>query len=441
MSFYARNKEIEQLRAIARLSAETAQMTVISGRKRVGKTELLRHLFWNRGEGGEKAAYFFVGQKNERLLAQELASIARNWLGMSPAETETSLPTIFEEILEYSHERNLTLIIDECQGIHQLDAKIYDQLAQAWKTHKARCRINLIFCGSNHALMTKLFDDEKAPFYGCVDNRIHLQPFGIETIKEIMSDGNPNYTPDDLIAMCMTTGGVAQYVEYMVSKGAYTKKAIFDATISADSYLLNEGRDLLVEELGRDSQTYFTILSAIANGLTSRNDITAYVGNECGGYLDKLERIYALATRHRPYLKPDISRDVQYGLRDNFLTFWLRYIHRHRSAVEFGDMEYVRKQVEEDYETYSKTMIKKYFRQKYRETGEYDMVVNYWERGTANTIDLIAVNDRKKKIVVADCAFDKRCLDIGNLKKKAANIIAKQSDYEYEFLTLDIKEM
>lgn len=436
MPFYGRDKEIAELQRIAELSATQAQMTVISGRKRVGKTALLRHAF----EGKSQMAYFFIGQKNEKLLSRELSRIAYNWLGVEEEE-KSSIADIFERLMKHSEERNFTLIIDECQGLHQLNANILTRIAEIWERHRKTSHINLILCGSNHALMTKLFDEEQSPFHGRVTNRINLQPFAIETIKSILACGNPNYTPEDLIAMCMVTGGVAQYVNYLVSKGAYTKDAIFNTVLSADSYLLDEGRDLLVEDLGRDSQTYFTILSAIAGGMTSRNDITAYVGSECGGYLDKLERIYALINRHRPYLKPEISRDVQYGLRDNFLTFWLRYIHRHRSAVEFGDMEYVRRQVEEDFGTFSVIMLKKYFRQKYRETGDYDIVVNYWERGTANTIDLIAVDDKRKRVLIADCSTDKRLLSIDSLKKKAANIIEKQSDYKYEFATFDVKEM
>lgn len=437
MSFYNRDKETEQLRSIERLSAKAAQLTVISGRKRIGKTALLRNAL-----GGRiiPVVYFFVERKNEHLLCNDMMRIASSWLNID-LTASNSFADLLGQLIDHAASINYTLIIDECQNLLSIDAGIFDQIANIWRTNKNGKKINLILCGSNHSQMKKLFDDDNAPFASLIGHRIHLAPFPITTLKQILANHNPLYSTDDLLAFAMITGGVASYVRELVNNNAFTRDDIFRTVLSDGSMFITEGRDMLIEELGRDSQTYFSILYAISEGKTTRNEITSAIGVECGGYLDKLERIYGLIRRHRPYLQPDNTRNVRYGLRDNFLSFWFRYIYRHRSAVEFGDYSYVMQKINEDYKAYSETMLKKYFRQLYRESGEYDSVVDYWEKGGENAIDLIAVNKDKQHCVIANCLFNGQPADLEDLKTRAAVLTEMQPQYTYDIRLLGLNNM
>lgn len=440
MNFYGRDKEIALLEEVKRRSAHTAQFTVISGRKRVGKTTLLRRVYDANDEGME-VAYLFVGNKNEVLLCDELRRISHNRLHLSIDTNVVRLSTMLEELMAASASKNFTLIVDECHNLQRIADGIFDELKEVWTQHVSDSHINLIMCGSNHAMMTRIFDNEEAPMHGIATERILLQPLKIEVLKEILHDYNPHYSPDDLLTFCMITGGVPKYVEQLVSAGAFNRRSMMECVLSEGSFFVSEGREMLADELGNDSSTYYSILSAIAEGYTSRSDISSFVGGACGGFLEKLEKIYALITKHRPFLHPETIRNVHYGLKDNFMSFWFRYIYKHRSAVEYGDMEYLRRCVENDYDAYSKVMLEKYFRQKYRETGLYNIVVNYWEKGDDRNIDLIAVDETNRHIVIGQCIYGDETIDEMQLRQRASNLIDKQPEWTYEFVCLSTSDM
>lgn len=290
-------------------------------------------------------------------------------------------------------------------------------------------------------MMTKIFDDRKEPLYGRATARILLRPFSMDTIKQILSDYNPDYTADDLLAMYMITGGVAKYIEQLVEYKSFTKDAIISHVLQFGSYFINEGRELLSDEFGKDYSNYFSILSAIASGYNERGQIKSYTGIEAGGFLDKLENTYDLIYRYKPYLSSENSRNIKYGLKSNFLNFWFRFIFKYRSAVEIGNLEYVKQKVSADYETYSGWILERYFRQKYRETGLYNIVTNYWEKGGQNEIDLIAVNEVDKEIVIAEIKRNARRIDLHRLEDKASKIVDKRHDWRIYFKGLALNDM
>ena len=207
------------------------------------------------------------------------------------------------------------------------------------------------------------------------------------------------------------------------------------------SYFINEGKDVLSDEFGKEYGNYFSVLSSIADGYTSRGDITNMIGVESGGYLAKLETTYDLIERAKPYLSPEGTRNNRYFLKDNFLCFWFRFVYKYRSAIEFGNLEYVQQKVLADYATYSGYMLERYFRQKYKETGLYNIVTNYWERGNANEIDLIAVNEVEKEVIVGECKRNPARISLNLLQEKAANLQAKQKRFNYHFVALSLEDM
>lgn len=203
----------------------------------------------------------------------------------------------------------------------------FSEIQNIWDSNKNEARINLVVCESLYSMMTYIFDDKKEPLYGRATSRIRLREFPLATLREIMRDNNPDYTPDDLLAMYMITGGVAKYVEQLHKQKAFTKDRIIEAVLSFGFYFIDEGKELLSDEFGKDYGNYFSILSAIAGGYYERGEIKSYTGVEAGGYLDKLENTYDLVYRYRPYLASENICNVRYGIKDNFLNFWFRFIY------------------------------------------------------------------------------------------------------------------
>ncbi|MDE5575203.1 MAG: ATPase, partial [Bacteroidales bacterium] len=272
--------------------------------------------------------------------------------------------------------------------------------------------------------------------------RIRLQAFPLHTLREILLDYNPSYKPEDLLAFYMLTGGVAKYVEQIITQKAFTKDSILKSVLSFGSYFIEEGKELLSDEFGKDYGNYFSIMSAIASGYNERGAIKSYTGIEAGGYLEKLENTYDLIYRYRPYLATERSQNVKYGIKDNFLTFWFRFIYKYRSAVEIGNLGYVYDKVRADYETYSGWILERYFRQQYRETGRYNIVTNYWEKNGHNEIDLIAVNEADKEIVIGEIKRNAKRIDLRSLREKSSAITAKhKKGWQFHYIGLSMNDL
>lgn len=435
MRFYDREIETQTLRKIEETSRSYAQMTVITGRRRIGKTTLIKHAYADDG-----MIYFFVARKSETLLCGELADTIRERLGEEIGNFD-SMARLFAAIMQIAKRRHFTLVFDEFQNFKYVNEAFFSDMQNIWDSNKADARINLVVCGSLYSMMTKIFDDRKEPLYGRATSRMRLRAFPLRTLTEIMRDNAPGFTADDLLAFYMITGGVAKYVEQLVEAGAFSKDAILDHVLSFGSYFIEEGKELLSDEFGKDYGNYFSILSALASGFNERGEIKSYTGIEAGGYLDKLENTYDLLYRYRPYLASPGSRNVKYGIKDNFLNFWFRFVYKYRSAVEIGNLTYVRDKVRADYDTYSGWILERYFRQLYRETGLYNIVTNYWEKGGQNEIDLVAVNEADREIVIGEIKRNKRRIDLHTLEHKAESIVQKQKGWKIGYTALSLDDM
>lgn len=436
MKFYDREQEMEALKKIEALSAHDAQMTVITGRRRIGKTTLIKKAFTRI-----PFVYFFVGKKSETLLCGELVEIIRESLG-EELGVFSDFSRLLKAIMGISKHRNFTLVLDEFQNLSHTRGSIYSDIQNVWDDNKVESKINLVVCGSIYSKMKKIFDDKDEPLYGRATARFKIRPFSISTVKEIMRDSKPDYTNEDLLAMYMITGGVAKYVEQLVTRGALTKDEIIRDALSVGSYFLDEGQEMLRDEFGKDYGNYFSILSALATGETSRGEIKSYTGVEAGGYLDKLESDYGIIARRRPYLAGEKSKNVEYSISDNFLNFWFRFIYRYRSAVEVGNLEWIKDKVMADYETYSGLFLERYFRQLYAETGRYNLVTNYWKKKDGkDEIDIIAVNEADKELVIGEIKRNPEKIDLTELTEKAQGIVLHHKRWDIRYVGLSLKDM
>ena len=435
MKFYDREKESEALSRIESISKDFAQMTVITGRRRIGKTALIKHYPKNI-----PFIYFFIGRKSEAMLCQELAEIVNETLGEELGDF-ASLSKLFAAIMSLSKRKNFTLVFDEFQNINGINPSFFSDMQNIWDSRKDESQLNLILCGSIYSMMRKIFDDKHEPLFGRATHKIRIEPFTINTLKNILSEYNPDLKPDDLLAFYMISGGVAKYVEQLVMQSAFTKDTIFDAITQTGSYFIDEGRDVLSEEFGKEYSNYFSVMAAIASGKTTRGEITSHIGLESGGYLDKLEKEYNLISRQRPYLQGENTRNVRYFINDNFLNFWFRFIYKYRSAIEIGNSDYVRNKIAADYETYSGFILERYFRQTYKESGLYNIVSNYWNRSGKDEIDLIAVNQNDKQIVIAECKRNRQRIDLETLKENSATIVDAHKKWDVQFIGLSLDDM
>jgi AAA+ ATPase superfamily predicted ATPase len=435
MYFYDREPEIANLREIEERSALFAQMTMLIGRRRVGKTTLLRNAF-----AKTQVLYFFAAKKNEILLCEEFTRATAEKLGLSLGQFQ-SFAGLFKALMLHSKAQNFTLIVDEVQEFANINPAVFSEIQHVWDTYKDESKINVVFCGSIYAMMKRIFENSKEPLFGRATAKIILKPFDIQTIKHILSDHHPSYTADDLLSFYMLTGGIAKYIEQLVMNKAFTKKQIFDAVFHDGSFFLDEGRAVLIDEFGRDYSNYFSILSLLADGKTDRRELESTLQIAAGGYLDKLENEYGLIKRRRPFGAKEGSRSNKYVIEDNFLNFWFRFIYKYRSAVEINNLDYVRRIVERDYETYSGVILEKYFRQQLAESRQFSEIGSYWDRKGENEIDIVAVNDFERKIVFYEVKRNEHRISLNDLQLKSQGVVKHYAGYRVEYRKYSLKSI
>jgi hypothetical protein len=343
--------------------------------------------------------------------------------------------------MELSKTIHFTLIIDEFQEFYSVNPVIYSDMQHAWDSRKNDSKINLILCGSIYALMNRIFENAKEPLFGRATNRIHLKAFNNATLKTILSDHFPAYGTEDLLAFYMATGGVAKYVELLTESGAFTLESIINEIFSDNSLFLDEGKNVLIDEFGKDYSNYFSILSLIASSKTSRVEMESVLGMNIGGFLDRLETDFGLISKVRPIFAKPGSRSIKYQINDNFLNFWFRFVYKYRGAVEIGNMNYVKEIVRRDYQTFSGRILEKYFIEKMISEENFSMIGTYWEKANLNEIDIVAVNDTEKRLVLAEVKRQRESHHIGALKQKAKGLVMKFNDYAIEYLCLSMDDM
>ena len=434
MKFYNRTKELKYLHDIEVDAMTSSRMTVIVGRRRIGKTKLIKEAY-------EKKVYLFVSKKNEALLCEEFIDIIQNELEIKILGTFSKFKDLFEYLMEVSKTTSFTLVIDEFQEFLQINHSIYADMQNIWDSHKDTSKINLILSGSIYSLMKKIFEDKKEPLFGRANHKMHLKPFSIFTLQEILQEHHPNYTNDDLLSFYIFTGGVAKYVELFVDHRAFTFERQLDVIFDENSLFLDEGKNLLIEEFGKEYTTYFSILALISSSKTSRSEIESILEKNVGGYLDRLENEYTIIKKVKPIFAKEGSRTVKYEIIDNFFHFWFRFIYKNRSAIEIENYSYIKSIVKRDFNTYSGRFLEKFFIEKLKLSGKYSNIGTYWERGNQNEIDIVAINEDEKNILIAEVKRNPEKINLAQLKEKSQKILQKHKKYTVEFKAYALEDM
>lgn len=445
MRFYNRENEISELKRICNLSfTHNSRMTVLTGRRRIGKTSLIKKAFEN---SDAPMLYFFTGRKTEAALVEDFVREIHDKLHGYVPEGLKSVTGVLRHLFELAKTESFTLVIDEFQEFTSVNPSVFSDLQNLWDSYRSYTRMNLVLSGSVMSMMRRIFTDAHEPLFGRADNIINLRPFKIKVVKDILKDYNPEYTNEDLLTLYSITGGIPKYIELFCDNGHVTSDSMICFSVSYMSPFIDEGRNLLITEFGRDYGTYFSILLAIAQGRTSQSQITAALGGMAiGGHLERLENTYNIISKFRPVMsKPGSKNTVRFRISDNFMQFWFRFIERNRSMIELDNYEDLREVVMRDYPTYSGMMLEKYFRQKLAEDGGFREIGSWWETKAgkeANEIDIVGIRTAGKSALVAEVKRNARNYDNKLFMAKIEHIRAKiLSGYDIEPRLYTINDM
>lgn len=385
--------------------------------------------------------YFFVARKTEAELCKDFVEEITSKLQLPILGEVVRFADIFKYLLQLSKNRPLTLIIDEFQDFKRVNPSVFSDMQKIWDLNKQEAHINLVVCGSVYSLMNVIFKNNKQPLYGRQTGEIKVTPFPPSVVKEILSSYNSAYTNEDLLALYSYTGGVAEYVEMMMDAGAMTKEQMTEKFVAKNSYFIYEGKNMLIEEFGKDYARYFEILQLIASGYTTRGEIESIMKIEIAGYLAKLENDYCLISRYTPMFQK-ANRNIHYQIEDNFLRVWFRYIYKYGSMIEVGANKKLKMLMDKDYTTYTGKVLERYFLAKMIESEEYTQIASWWDRKGENEIDLIAADELEQKVTFYEVKRQAKDINLGILKDKAEHFFQatgkfKKYDIGYQGLSME----
>ena len=270
-----------------------------------------------------------------------------------------------------------------------------------------------------------------------------LSALDITTLKEILHDHNPHFHNDDLLALYAITGGVPKYLELLCDSGKVTVDKMIDFVAHDNSPFIDEGRNLLIEEFGRNYSTYFSILSAISGGINTQPRIEAALGDKSvGGQLKRLIEDYDIIARVRPILAKEGTQTVRYEIKGHFTRFWFNYFDRHRMLIEIKNFKALQAIIRNDYPTYSGKILELYFKQMFAESMEYRDIGSWWQpKGEGNEIDIVGLKLNPNHAVAVEVKRQKRISNPHCLPKSGAPKSKLLPKYNIDMLCLSLDDM
>ncbi len=447
MKFYNRETELEKLEKLHSLSQGNAFLTVMTGRRRVGKTELIKHFITNRidAESRKDCIYIFVDIKQSKILLGEISEKFKNSLSSDVFVPDfASWDELFRFIFILAKKKQFTIIFDEFQNFKFIDKGIFSTLQKYWDENAGDSKILLIAVGSFVGLMKNTFQDYKSPLYGRVSSFFALKPFNYETTRKILRD--MDYENEvNIMKIYAVFGGVPKHyllLENYNIRNANFNEILMELVVDSDSPLRNEVRNILIQEFGRENSIYFSILEAISRGKCSLVDIANYLDiapNSLNKYLQELTTYYEIIERKVPATedKPERSKKGRYFIKDNFFRFWFRFIYPNASELEISNFKRVFEKIDENINAYTGSIFEDVCREflvrcnnkKIKSLNlNFNKIGSWWDR-KGNEIDIAAIGD--KEILLGECKWTNKKVDV----KIAASLVEKS-----EFIKTKLKK-
>jgi AAA+ ATPase superfamily predicted ATPase len=320
----------EELKILENLyGSGKAEFLAIYGRRRVGKTFLIREFF------REKGIYFHITGVKDSPVKKQLRNFVEEFkrvFGRSPEAKPKDWQEAFfllkDAIENRAGEERIILFFDELPWLATHRSGFLQDLDHFWNRHMcSNNRILLIVCGSAAAWMIRKVIRDKGGLHGRLTTTIRLNPFTLSETEEYLLSQNVVLDRRQIIDLYMAFGGVPKYLSY-IERGLSSVELI--NKVCFNGALTNEF-DELYSSLFENHERYIAVIRALASrnqGLT-KTEISEVTGITPGGgmntILDDLEQSGFIL------IIPDLGKtkkNIRYRLIDEYSLFYLRWIEQ-----------------------------------------------------------------------------------------------------------------
>ena len=341
MNFIGRKEELEKLNRA--MQADGMNFSLIYGRRRVGKSELVSQAL---SKIRAKKLYYECKQVAEGSNVNGLSEILSESMGL-PKLAFSSMESLLDYIFELSAKEKIILVLDEYPYLRE-SIKGMDSILQAMiDKHRKKSKITLILLGSYVEVMRSLLEHEN-PLYGRVDLTIYLKQMDYYESSLFY----PGYSAEDKVRIYSVFGGIPYY-NRLVDDSKSVKENMIDLIASPGARLENEVSMYLNAELSKIINAN-EVFEALSRGFSRYSDILAQShvssGPTLADVLDKLIRMEVVA-KTSPMNDRGNKKKMAYHICDNLSLFYYRYIFKYSSQMNIMNSEvFYRKYIEKDFE-------------------------------------------------------------------------------------------
>jgi AAA+ ATPase superfamily predicted ATPase len=327
--FVGRAQELTRLRK--ELSLARPSLVVVYGRRRIGKSALLKEAAKDRPHVLYQATRVtpslnlegFKAEIARSLGADPLLDGLGDWLGVLTylARKAAEMP-------------GLIVVLDEFPYLVEGDQALPSIIQKFWDAVVANeGKLNLVLCGSMIAQMEDLLA-ERNPLYGRQTLPLEVKALPLRDAAGFF----PDYPAENRILAYAIFGGIPFYLR-LCDSSASLEENVTNLLLADAGALVDEPNVLLQSEL-RETQRYASILAAIADGCTKLGEIGGRVRDikdsvSLSPYMKRLERMRLVRAVHSLDASPK-SRDTRYFVDDPLVAFWHRFVRPNMSSVMQG---------------------------------------------------------------------------------------------------------
>lgn len=410
----------EELNFLEERFEDGSELIILYGRRRVGKTELLKKFI----EDKDESVYHLISRESEKDQIREFKQSLSNKI-----EGVVDLKDEWGVVLKKASELDI-LVIDEFQYLIQSNKEILKIFQKAWDEYLSDQDVMLILTGSSVGMMENEVMGYKSPLYGRRTGQWHLKQFRFDKISGFY----PEKPVEELVNIYSILGGAPFYLEKFHEE-KNTHQNIRDNILSQGCVLREEVESLLKQEL-RTPDNYFSVLKAVANGKNRFNQIQNETGikkSSLSKYTKRLSNLHILE-KQLPVTASEKSKRGRYVIKDNFFDFWFRFVFPDKSNLQ-QNIDSVAENIQQKLPQYTGRKFEQVCRQYIQKHRDFNKVGRWWYK--EDEIDIAALNDREDILLTGEVKWTSSKVGVKQLeelKDKTENVRWRNDQRETKYV-------
>jgi len=400
MEFFNREKEKERL--IKAMESTKAKLIVIYGRRRCGKSTLIKNVLKSSD------IYYMAQQSDESVQRIQLA----NTIGEKVIGFDSVVYPDWESLfvnLNHVLKEPLTVCIDEFPYLAKGSMSLPSLIQKIVDNTRDR-KYHLILCGSSQQMMQSLTLDSSSPLYGRADELMKITPLEAGWLSSAL-----NCEPEQSITEYSVFGGVPRYWELRAEEESF-KSAVNNIILDRYGVLHEEPTRLFLDDM-RESVQAFSILSIVGSGSNRLSEIAGKLNKPATQLSRPIDNLIQLG-----YLKREVpfgeyekkSKKGIYKISDPFMNFYFTFLAPNLSRLELG----LNEQVYQVFESRQAAYVSYEWENLCRRSVpmepirgiNFDMASRWWGTNMNNEpmeLDVVAESTDKNYLFIGECKWSK----------------------------------